>query len=103
MSTDIFLRAENEPLPPFTFRMGTLESLINNDGKTYVNNTIEKNKGDIYIGAHTLSSKEVTSDGETKNISYYAGGSLIINAGDDPLFITNPPGPLGLPLVGQGE
>lgn len=100
MSTDIFLRAKDESLPPLTFKMGALESLIDESG--YIIDIEKRKKGDIYIGAHTLSSKETTINGETKNISYYAGGSLIVNTGDDPLFITHPPGTDGLPLVGQG-
>lgn len=103
MIDDIFLvEKENEGeviYPSLTIKTGLWSSLFDTNGNFNIQNS---NTGDICIAAHTLAEKPKTLAGEPTEM-YYSGGSLFINTGYGPMFISPMPGEQGIPLVGQGD
>ena len=99
MINDIFSVEKNDDFPSLTIKTGLWSSLFDNNGNFHMG---ESNTGDICIAAHRLSEKPKALAGEAAE-TYYAGGSLFINTGYGPMFISPMPGEQGIPLVGQGD
>lgn len=98
MINDIFSVEKNDDFPSLTIKAGLWSTLFDANGNF---NTQKSDIGDICIAAHTQSEKPKTLAGEETEM-YYSDGSLIVNTGHGPMFISNKPGPLYKPLVGMG-
>ena len=99
MEHQIF-NVDKETPVSLSIKTGLFSDLIKNN--QYFNTECDGLKlGELYVAAHTP--QEQNDPTEENPNTYYSGGTLVINTGRGPMFITNKPGPLYKPLVGMGD